>query len=95
VLALAAAAGKMVIATDGGLIGRRVHAHQLGLCFTPGSTRDLARTIAAAETMLTADPRRFAAAARRFAKGCDRKAFARVLGGIYPSPKNAQERDHV
>ncbi len=86
VLSLAAAAGKMVVASDDGLIGRRVQAHGLGLCFKAGRHRELGRALAAAKAMLHADPHRYKQALQHYARQCDRQAFRSVLASIYDPP---------
>lgn len=83
VLSLSAAAGKMVVASDDGLIGRRVREHHLGLCFNAGNSAELAHTLAAAETVLETDENAYRQAARRYARTCDRQAFRDALVAIY------------
>ena len=83
VLALSAAAGKMVVASDYGLVARRVREHHLGLCFQTGSFQALRNAMAEAEAMLRTDPNRFSAAARRYASQCDRQAFRDVVTALY------------
>jgi hypothetical protein len=86
VLSLAAAAGKMVVASDDGLIGRRVQAHRLGLCFRAGKRRELGRALATAQAQLGADPHRYRQALQDYARRCDRQSFRKVLASIYGAP---------
>ena len=85
VLALSAAAGKMVIASDEGLIGKRVREHQLGLCFASGNSQELAAAIRSAEKMLRNEPNHYTRAAHHFAQTCSRKKFTTALISIYAS----------
>jgi glycosyltransferase involved in cell wall biosynthesis len=83
VLALAAAAGKMVVASDEGLVARRVQERGLGLCFPSGSTDGLREALRKAEATLAADPNAFCEAAGRFAAQCDRTAFRKAIGEVF------------
>lgn len=83
VLALAAAAGKMVVASDDGLIARRVRERGLGLCFTSGNVRKFKAALIKAEQILTADPTRYAGPTRKFAEQCNREAFRKALIAVY------------
>ncbi|MEE4112767.1 MAG: glycosyltransferase, partial [Desulfobacteraceae bacterium] len=60
VLALSAAAGKMVVTSDEGLIARRVREKELGICFTSGDTRALKQALNSAEQILSVDSQRYA-----------------------------------
>ena len=83
VLALSAAAGKMVVASDEGLIARRVRKKGLGICFASGNTQALKNALSMAEQILSADPQRYLDAAQTFAQQCDREAFRRALTAVY------------
>lgn len=83
VLSLSAAAGKMVVASDDGLIGRRVREHHLGLCFNAGNSTELGNTLAAAERTPKVDKDAITQAARRYAHTCDRQAFRDALVAAY------------
>lgn len=83
VLALAAAAGKMVIASDEGLIAHRVREKGLGLCFPSGNVQKLKQTLAEAEQGLRCDPQRYANPCREFAEQCNREAFRKAISAVY------------
>jgi len=83
VLALAAAANKMVVASDEGLIAQRVKEKGLGLCFASGQTEGLKKALSRAEKMLKIDPTAFAEASSRFAAQCDRAAFRKAVQSVY------------
>ena len=82
VLSLAAAAGKIVIASDNGLLGHRVRDHSLGLCFPSGNSTALSHAMSQVETMSAEQRQRFSANARSYALRCDRYAFRRALQAI-------------
>lgn len=84
VLALAAGAGKMVIASDEGLIARRVRERGLGICFASGNPDALMSALKTAEETLEKDPEGHVAAAHAFATQCNRMAFREALTSIYP-----------
>jgi hypothetical protein len=88
VLSLAAAAGKIVIASDNGLLGRRVRDHKLGICFSSGNSTALSNAMAQVETMSSEQKQCFAANAISYAGQCDRNAFRRALHSMSLSPKN-------
>jgi len=79
VLSLAAAAGKMVIASDAGLVGRRVREHELGWLFQPGNADDLKQRIGEASLLSEPEMNRFSDAASRYAPLCSRAAFGEAL----------------
>ncbi len=83
VLALAAAAEKMVVASNEGLIAQRVKEKRLGLCFPSGHTDELKNALSRSEEMLNKNPTAFAEAAGRFAAQCDRAAFRKAMGSVY------------
>jgi len=82
VLSLAAAAGKIVIASDSDLLGQRVRDHRLGICFSSGNSSALSNAMAQVETMSSEQKRSFAANAISYAGHCDRHAFRRALQSI-------------
>ncbi len=83
VLALSAAAGKMVVASDEGLIARRVREKGLGICFPSGNIRALESALHSAGQILGVNPQKYTDAARTFAEGCNREAFRHVLTAAY------------
>lgn len=85
VLSLAAAAGKMVIASNEGLIARRVEENKLGICFPSGNINGLKKAMIHAQKLLEQEPHRIEKHARLFAAKCDRQAFREVLTSIYKS----------
>lgn len=82
VLSLAAAAGKIVIASDSGLLARRVHDHDLGICFASGSSQALAQAMTQVETMSAHQRQGYVARAKSYAGQCDRQAFRQALHAI-------------
>ncbi|MBI5895278.1 MAG: glycosyltransferase [Desulfobacterales bacterium] len=83
VLALAAAAHKMVVASDEGLIAQRVKEKRLGLCFPSGHVNGLKTALGRSEEMLNKDSTGLVEAADRFAVQCDRAAFRKAIGSVY------------
>lgn len=79
VLALAAAAGKMVIASDEGLVGRRVREHKLGLLFSSGKVGELAQCLKQASWLPAEDRNRYREAVLAFSRLCSREAFRTAL----------------
>jgi glycosyltransferase involved in cell wall biosynthesis len=79
VLSLAAAAGKMVIASDGGLLARRIEEHQLGLVFPSGDIRGLKACMQKASLLKSPEMAPFREAAYRYAQTCSRDAFRKAL----------------
>lgn len=79
VLSLAAAAGKLVIASEEGLVGRRVRTNNLGLLFPSGNIAELKKRITQAATLAAAERDRFRAAALSYATLCSREAFRQAL----------------
>jgi len=79
VLSRAAAAGKVVIASNEGLIARRVTDHDLGALFESGQVKDLIAAMASAMAMGDAERSRRQLAARRYATTCARPAFTAAL----------------
>ena len=79
VLSLAAAAGKMVIASDEGLVAKRVRKHDLGLLFPSGKAYELKKCMDNAAVLSESDMTRFQQAALHYATLCSREAFRDAL----------------
>jgi glycosyltransferase involved in cell wall biosynthesis len=79
VLSLAAAAGRMVIASDEGLLARRIEEHQLGWVFPSGDIRGLKACIQKASLLKSSEMAPFRQAAYRYAQTCSRDAFRNAL----------------
>jgi len=79
VLSLAAGAGKMVIASDDGLIGRRVLEHRLGLLFSSGNTKALGKSMSQAMSLSRSNRDQFQNSALEYALSCNREAFRQAL----------------
>lgn len=94
VLSQAVMAGKMVIASDEELTGRRVRDYHLGLLFPSGDSAALAKRIETASRMGEADRAVFLHAMDRYRPQCTREAFAQALKtafGAAASPSHAPE----
>ena len=79
VLSLAAGAGKMVVASDDGLVGRRVLEHRLGLLFSSGNTKALKNSLSQAMSLSQSERDRFHSSASEYAMACNREAFKHAL----------------
>jgi len=79
VLSLAAGAGKMVVASDDGLVGKRVLKHKLGLLFSSGNTKALRKSMTQAMSLSQADRDQYQNSALEYAKSCNREAFKQSL----------------
>ena len=79
VLSLAAAAGKMVIASDEGLLAQQVQRYELGWLFRSGSIEELKKCMNNASLLKVPDMARFQQAADRYAQLCSRDAFKKAL----------------
>jgi glycosyltransferase involved in cell wall biosynthesis len=79
VLSLAAGAGKMVVASDDGLVGRRVFEHRLGLLFSSGNTKALKNSMSQAMSLSQSERDRFHNSASEYAMACNREAFRHAL----------------
>jgi glycosyltransferase involved in cell wall biosynthesis len=79
ILSLATAAKKMVIASDEGLVGRRVSDHGLGLVFASNSTGSLSAKMKEAVNLPQDDQERIRRAAAAYSRGCSRKVFRESL----------------
>jgi len=86
VLSRAAAAGKLVIASDEELVARRVREHKLGVLFQSGSVNSLLQRM---EQVMTFDKIKlslYQEASHHYARSCSRKAFRRALSScLMPS----------
>ena len=83
VLSLASAAGKMVIASDFGLLGRRVKEHHLGFTFKNGDTRDFVRCLKEALSIKESRMARHQQALSRFSNQSTLQSFANALMSPY------------
>jgi len=79
VLSLAAGAGKMVIASNDGLVGKRVLEHKLGLLFSSGNTKALGKSMIQAVSLSQSDRDQFQNSAAEYAMSCNREAFRQAL----------------
>jgi len=79
VLSLSAVAGKMVIASDEGLVGKRVRKHHLGWLFPSGNVEGLKKCMDNAALLSKSDMTQFQQAALRYARSCSREAFRNAL----------------
>ena len=90
VLSRAAAAGKPVIASDEGLVARRVREHHLGFLFQSGDPdlllKDMKQTISSDTDKLAS----YQKAAKIYAESCSRPAFNKALSScLISSPTKA------
>jgi glycosyltransferase involved in cell wall biosynthesis len=79
VLSLSAAAGKVVIASDEGLLARRIKLHNLGWVFPSGNAEELKGRIDNASLLDKTDMIQFQQAAYQYAQTCSREAFRKAL----------------
>lgn len=79
VLSLAAGAGKMVVASDDGLVGRRVLEHKLGLLFSSGNSKALGKSMSQAMLLSGSDRDQFYNSALEYSLSCNREAFRQAL----------------
>ncbi len=79
VLSLSAAAGKMVIASDEGLLARRIKQHNLGWVFPSGNTEGLKECMHNASLLKKTDMIQFQQSAYQYAHTCSREAFRKAL----------------
>jgi glycosyltransferase involved in cell wall biosynthesis len=86
VLALAAAAGKMAIVSDEGLIARRVEENKLGICFPSDDINGLKKAMTRAQRLSEEKPHQIEKHTRLFAAKCDRQAFREALTSVYADP---------
>ena len=79
VLSMSSAAGKMVIASDEGLLGRRVRSGDLGLLFRSKNSKSLIDVMHKALSLSNTDLIRYRESALRHADTCSREAFRSVF----------------
>jgi glycosyltransferase involved in cell wall biosynthesis len=79
VLSLASAAGRMVIASDEGLLARRIKEHNLGWVFPSGDAQALKTCMLDASFLDSNERVQFQQAAHRYARTCSREAFRKAL----------------
>ncbi len=79
VLSLSAAAGRMVIASDQGLLARRIKEHNLGWIFLSGDAGELKSRMQDASQLTSAEMLCFQKAEREYALTCSREAFRAAL----------------
>jgi len=79
VLSLSAAAGKMVIASDEGLVAQRVSKHKLGWLFPSGNAYELKKCMDNTALLTESEMSGFQQAAFDYAKSCSREAFRNAL----------------
>lgn len=79
VLSLSTAAGKMVIASDEGLVGQRVREHNLGWLFPSGNAYELKKCMDNAALLSKSERNKFQQAAFHYANSCSREAFRKAL----------------
>jgi glycosyltransferase involved in cell wall biosynthesis len=83
VLSRAAAAGKMVIASDEELLGQRVREHKLGWVFPSGNIKELKKCMDEATLLKDSDLSQFRQSALCYANSCSREAFRKALLSSY------------
>ena len=88
VLSRAAAAGKMVITSDEGLLARRVRDHHLGLLFHRQNQNELQKRMQAATTLSVSERDHFRMMSSKYAETCSRDAFRRALLLPWPPSRN-------
>jgi glycosyltransferase involved in cell wall biosynthesis len=79
ILSLAAGAGKMVVASDDELVGKRVLKHKLGLLFSSGNTKELRKSMIQAMSLSQSERDQFQNSASEYAMSCNREAFRQAL----------------
>jgi hypothetical protein len=79
VLSRAAAAGKMVIVSDEGLLARRVRDHHLGLLFQTNDVHELRQRMRDVVSMNQAERDQFRVTSLKYAGTCSREAFREAL----------------
>jgi glycosyltransferase involved in cell wall biosynthesis len=95
VLFRAAAAGRMVIASDEQLLGRLVRDHELGLRFRSGDTHSLAASLRQALALTAGDSERWIARARAFAQQYSRAAYRQALLAAMSAPSSPASRSVI
>jgi glycosyltransferase involved in cell wall biosynthesis len=79
VLSRATAAGKLVLASDEGLVGKRVEKHNLGLLFQTGSADDLQKQLTCLISMENSKKHTLQTASKTYSENCNRQAFRKSL----------------
>lgn len=79
VLSRAAAAGKPVIASNEGLLARRIRDHKLGLLFQTQNVQDLQERMRDAVSLKSADFDQFRSRLLQYAMTCSRESFRKAL----------------
>ncbi|VAW37559.1 hypothetical protein MNBD_DELTA03-12 [hydrothermal vent metagenome] len=79
VLSRAAAAGKMVVASDEGLVARRVSEHDLGMLFNSGRASSLRETLILAARLNQSRMAKYKINTGNFASSCSRDKFSQAL----------------
>jgi hypothetical protein len=69
----------MVIASDEGLLARRIKQHNLGWVFPSGNTEELKVRLHNASLLKKSDMVQFQQAAFQYAQTCSREAFRKAL----------------
>lgn len=88
ILSRAAAASRMVIASDEGLIARRVQDHHLGFLFPTENSRELRKVMERAALLKPSEMSRFREAAAAYARLCSREVFRDALLAPYNSDRS-------
>lgn len=83
VLSRAAAAGKMVIASDEGLLAKRIREYDLGFLFQTNNIQELQRCMIEAALLKNERHAHYRTNAKNYAKTCSRKAFRNALISPY------------
>ena len=79
VLSRAAAAGKMVIASDEGLLARRIRDHELGFLFQTKNSQELQQRMSEIVSLSSTDRDHFRNKSLEYAMTCSREAFRNAL----------------
>jgi glycosyltransferase involved in cell wall biosynthesis len=95
VLSRAAAAGKVLIASEEGLLGRRVKEHALGLLFEPGSATELQEAMLALAKLDEASLASYRLAGLHYAATCSCEAFIARLAKSIPRVSHDYGAGHV
>jgi len=82
VLSRASAAGKPILASNEGLVGKRVKEHNLGLLFQTGSVNNLKKQLIHIAGMKTNQKDTFQSTTQTYSKNCNRQAFQKSLMAI-------------
>ncbi|MFK5895026.1 MAG: glycosyltransferase [Pseudomonadota bacterium] len=82
VLSRATAAGKPILSSNEGLVGKRVKAHHLGLLFKAGSSNDLQKQLINLEENINFKKYIFKTSTQKYSKKCNRQAFQKSLSAM-------------